>query len=1049
MTGTYVFPASYAQQRLWFLTQLDPDAPAHHVNAVIDLPDTDHERCTHALWEIVRRHETLRTALTTEDGTLVQVVHAHLPVTLHHTDLTHLPPDQAEHHFHTLARADARTPFTLDEAPLWRARLVRLPGPAPDRQRPVHRLVLIVHHAVFDARSATNFVTELHELHDAHTHGRPPRLPDLPVQYADYADWQRRHLADGVLDRQLTYWRDRLSGLPADTGLPTDRPRPPVRGHDGAEHHLHLPADLVDALDNLARGHGATLFMVLLAALKALIARHARTHDIAVGTPVAGRDLPEVQPLIGMFINTLVLRTDLSGDPAFTDLLARVRTTVLDALDHADLPFDRLVEALQPERDPSRTPLHQIGFNLLPMSGRGQFANGTTQLDLSFDVIRTADGAGVWIAYSTDLYDPATVERLATAYRLILTAVAADPASPLSRLPLLTPEQRDQLLTTWNDTAAPYPDRCLHDLVTDQAARTPDAVAVRTPDGAHLTYADLDTRAHTLARHLRRLGVRPESRVALCLPRTPDLIVALLAVLKAGGCYVPLDAAYPPDRLAYLLADSGTDLLLTTSHLLDRLPAARPPELLIDHLDHAAHPPTTAAEGPLPEVTPAHLAYLIYTSGSTGRPKGVEVPHCGVVNLITDVTRRLGATSALLATSLSFDIAALEIFTPLLSGGTLHLAPDDAARTPKELRRAAEHADLVQLTPSVAGLVHADLPHGIPHLILGGEPLPTDLATRLHELTADLWNFYGPTETTIWSTAWQVPPAPPTMLIGTPLANTTAHIVDDHLQPVPVGVPGELLLGGAGVTRGYHGRPALTAERFVPDPFGPPGARLYRTGDLARRRTDGTIECLGRLDHQVKIRGVRIEPDEIAAVLSEHPAIRHAAVTVRDDAPGGRGLVAYVTTHNAGGGSDAAGEWRAHLRARLPEAMIPAAFVHLDTLPVLPSGKLDRAALPPPAPDTGHGAGHIPPRTPIEETLAAIWADLLGRPRVGATDDFFALGGHSLLAVRLVERVNDELGVDLPLRLIFDATTVEEQALAVLHRQLTDADLLDLLEEDR
>ncbi|MFG3438648.1 amino acid adenylation domain-containing protein [Nonomuraea sp. NPDC047897] len=1042
MTGTYVFPASYAQQRLWFLTQLDPDAPVHHVNAVIELPDTDRDRCAHALREIVRRHETLRTALTTEDGALVQVVHADLPVTLQHTDLTHLPPEEAERRFHGIARADARTPFRLDRAPLWRAHLVRLPAPA-DPRRPAHRLVLVVHHAVFDARSATNLVTELHELHDAHARGRPPRLPDLPIQYADYADWQRRHLEGGVLAEQLAYWRDRLAGLPADTGLPTDRPRPPARGHDGAEHHLHLPADLVDALEALARRHGATLFMVLLAALKAVIARHARTRDVAVGSPVAGRDLPEVQPLIGMFINTLVLRTDLSGDPAFTELLARVRATVLDALDHADIPFDRLVEALQPRRDPSRTPLHQVGFNLLPMRERGRFANGTAQLDLSFDVVRTADGAGVWIEYATDLYDPATVERLATAYRLVLTAVAADPALPLSRLPLLTPEQRHWLLTAGNDTAAPYPDRCLHDLVADRAAGTPDAAAVRTADGAHLSYAELDTRAGALARRLRRLGVRPESRVAVCLPRTPDLVVALLAVLKAGGCYVPLDAAYPPDRLAHLLDDSGAGLLVTCSGLLDRLPAARPTALVVDH------PPPDPDPGPddepLPHLTPGHLAYLIYTSGSTGRPKGVEVPHRGVVNLVTDVARRLGPASALLATSLSFDIAALEIFTPLLSGGTLLLAPDDASRSPKELRRAAEHADLVQLTPSVAGLVHADLPRGVPHLILGGEPLPTELAARLHEVTPDLWNFYGPTETTIWSTAWRVPPEPRVMLIGTPLANTTAHIVDDHLEPVPVGVPGELLIGGDGVTRGYHGRPGLTAETFVPDPFGPPGGRLYRTGDLARRRPDGTIECLGRVDHQVKIRGVRIEPDEVAAALAEHPAVRHAAVTVRDDAPGGRGLVAYLTTHD--GRPAAAGEWRAHLRARLPEAMIPAAFVHLDALPVLPSGKLDRAALPPPAPDAG--PGHVPPRTPLEEALAAVWADLLGLPRVGATDDFFALGGHSLLAVRLIGRINDELDVDLPLRLVFDAPTVEEQALAVLHRQLTDADLLELLEEDR
>jgi acyl-CoA synthetase (AMP-forming)/AMP-acid ligase II/acyl carrier protein len=461
-----------------------------------------------------------------------------------------------------------------------------------------------------------------------------------------------------------------------------------------------------------------------------------------------------------------------------------------------------------------------------------------------------------------------------------------------------------------------------------------------------------------------------------------------------------------------------------------------------------------------------HLAYLIYTSGSTGRPKGVQVPHRGVVNLVTDVIRRLGGGDTLLMTSLSFDIAALEIFTPLLSGGTLLLAPEDAARTPKEIRRAAEHADLVQLTPSVAGLAAEHQPAGLPRAILGGEPLPLDVARRMLQVTEELWNFYGPTETTIWSTAYRVPDGVTTMLIGTPVANTTAYVVDRDLRPVPVGVAGELLLGGAGVTRGYHGRAGLTAERFVPDPFGGGGGRLYRTGDLVRWRADGSLEYLERLDDQVKVRGVRIELGEVAAVLGEHPLVGRAVVAVRDDAPGGRGLVAYVVPAQSADGSDdggiedreaeavvrparehAAGVLRAHLRARLPEAMMPAAFVLVDDFPVLPSGKLDRAALPPPEPGPA-AAAFVPPRTPMEETLAAIWADLLGRDRIGASDDFFALGGHSLLVVRLVGRITDEFGVELPLRRCFDATTVEDQALAVLEHSLTEADLLELLEDE-
>ncbi|MCK2217013.1 amino acid adenylation domain-containing protein [Actinomadura sp. ATCC 31491] len=1030
----YAFPASFAQERLWFLARLDPGAPAYHINAVMELPErVDPGRCERMLGELVRRHESLRTALAVEDGSLVQLVQVELPVALASTDLRDLPPERAEADFRALALELARRPFALERAPLWRAHLVRMPVGGP-------RLVFVVHHAVFDARSATNLAAELRELDEAEAEGRPARLPELPVQYADYAAWQREHLAGGVLADQLGHWRERLAGLPTDLGLPADRPRPAVRGHAGAEHHLALPAALVAELEALGRRRGATLFMVLLAGLKALLSRWAGQEDVVVGTPVAGRDLPEFEPVLGMFVNTLVLRTDLGGDPSFGELLDRVRETVLDALDHADVPFDRLVEALQPVRDTSRTPLYQVGFNLLPMSSRGQFPNGTAQLDLNVDVVRTGDGAGVYVEYSTDLFDEGSVARLAGAYRLVLEAAAADPAARLSELPLMTAAERHELLTGWNDTAAPFPERTLHELVAEQAARTPGAVAVRAPDGAELTYAELDARTGELAGRLAAAGVRAGSCVALCLPRGLPQVVALLAVLRAGGCYLPLDAAYPAERLAYLLADSEAALLLTDSALRDRLPPERPPELLLDRLPDRRGGP--APEPPPLSGRPGDLAYLIYTSGSTGRPKGVQVPHRGVVNLVTDVIRRLGGGDVLFMTSLSFDIAALEIFTPLLSGGTLVIAPEDAARTPKELRRAAEGVDLVQLTPSVAGLAAGHLPAGLPRMILGGEPLPLDLAARLLTVTDELWNFYGPTETTIWSTAYRVPHSPATMLIGRPVANTTAYVVDQHLRPVPVGVPGELLLGGAGVTRGYHHRPALTAERFVPDPFGPPGARLYRTGDLARRHPDGTLEYLGRLDHQVKIRGVRIEPDEIAAVLAEHPHVHHAVVTHRPDTPAGPGLVAYTI------GTTDETTLRAHLRARLPETMIPAAFVPLTTLPTLPSGKLDRAALPPPRAGTSAG-GHVPPRTPMEETIAGIWADLLGRERVGVRDDFFALGGHSLLVVRLIGRIGEAFGVELPLRRCFDATTVEEQALAVLEEGLTEAGLLELLEEER
>ncbi|MFC3544015.1 non-ribosomal peptide synthetase [Nonomuraea ferruginea] len=1030
MTGTYVLPASYAQERLWFLARLDPDAPAHHVNAVIELPGrSDPERCLDALRQVVRRHETLRTSLATEDGDLVQVVRVDLPVTLPCTDLRGLPPERAEREFCALALAEARRPFALDRPPLWRARLVRMSDE-------LQRIVLVVHHAVFDARSGVVFTSELKEIHDALGQGREPDLPELPIQYADYAAWQREHLAGGVLAGQLGYWRERLAGLPGDTGLPTDRPRPATRGHAGDEYARTLPGDLVDALEELARRRGATLFMVLLAGFKALLARYGGQDDVVVGSPVAGRDLPEFEPVIGMFVNTLVLRTDLSGDPSFDELLDRVRGTVLEALDHADVPFDRLVEALRPARDPSRTPLYQVGFNLLPMDTRGQFPNGTAQHDLGLDVVRTPSGAGLYFEYSTELYDADTVARMAEAYRLVLEAAVADPGIRVSRLPLMTPERERQLLTGWNATAAPYPAGTLHELVAEQAARTPDEVALRDLAGGTLTYAELDERVRALAGRLAAAGVGAETCVALCLPRDAELVVALLAVLRAGGHYLPLDPAYPAERLSYILADSGARLLITTSRLAGDLPADRPPVFLLDRPPEG--PPATPVR-----VGPDNLAYLIYTSGSTGRPKGVEVPHRGVVNLVTDVIRRVGGGSALLMTSLSFDIAALEIFTPLLSGGTLVVAPDDTSRVPRQAGRAAEGVDLVQLTPSVAGLVAGHLPPGLPRVILGGEPLPPDLAARLLKVAGELWNFYGPTETTIWSTAYRVPRDATTILIGTPVANTSVYVVDGGLCPVPVGVPGELLVGGVGVSRGYHGRAGLTGERFVPDPFGGGGGRLYRTGDLVRWCASGELEYLGRVDDQVKVRGVRVEPDEVAAVLGECPGVGRAVVVVRDDAPGGRGLVAYVQP-GAGSGVDP-GSLRGFLRARLPEAMIPAAFVTVEGFPVLPSGKLDRNALPPPHPDTA--PAFVPPATPAEETLAAIWSDLLGRDRVGARDDFFELGGHSLLVVRLIARISDELGVELPLRRCFDATTVEEQALAVLEHALgTD---LELLEEER
>ncbi|GAA3815490.1 hypothetical protein GCM10022226_40280 [Sphaerisporangium flaviroseum] len=1060
MTRRYVFPASFAQERLWFLSRLEPDVPVQNLNMRIDLPgDIDPGRLRQALGGVVERHEALRTALAVEDGDLVQIVEVELPVTLAVSDLTAGSGDREEA-FAELAAREAAAPFELGSAPLWRAHLVRV---AADDWR----LLLIAHHAVFDARSGDNLLAELMEIYDAIGRQRPPRLPDLPVQYADYAAWQRGRLGEGTLADLLGYWRRQLDGIPADLGLPRDRPRPARRSYAGAEYHVNLPADFAARVEALAKGRGVTLFMVLLAGFTAVLGRFAGRQDVVVGSPVSGRELPEVEPLIGMFVNMLVLRTGLHGDPAFTELLERVRTTVVDALDHAEVPFDRLVEALRPHRDPSTPPIYQVGFNLLPLTGRYQFSNGTAQLDLTMDVIKTEDGIGVWVEYSTELFDEETVARLVTAYRVLLEAAVADPGLRLSELPLMTEGQRRRLLVEANATDAWYPARPLHELIAEQARRVPGATAVRTAEGTELTYAELDERSAALARALRARGVTDERCVAVYLPRDATLIVALLAVLRAGACYLPLDPAYPPERLKYILGDSGACLVLTRSDLRDRLPAERPPELLLDAFPGELEPPyeTGGPVQPLPEVSPDQLAYIIYTSGSTGRPKGVEVPHRGLVNLVTDVAREQGGGDVLLLTSLSFDIAALEIFTPLLSGGTLAVTPDEAVKTPKEVRGAAEKADLVQLTPSVAEMLLGELPHGLPQIICGGEPLPADLARRLLDITPRLWNFYGPTETTVWSTRMRITRDSGPVGIGGPVANTRVYVVDGGLRPVPVGVAGELLIGGVGLARGYLGRPDLTGERFVPDVFGGGGGRLYRTGDLVRWRGGGVLEFLGRLDDQVKVRGVRIELDEVAAVLGEHPLVRRAVVVVRDDAPGGRGLVAYVdwageragsapvgsptpspadawvgegagsaavggptrSTLDASAGAgqpEVAARLREHVRARLPEAMVPAAYVVVDRFPTLPSGKLDRAALPAPARERPERRPRVAPRTEQERALHAMWTELLDDEHIGVDDDFFALGGHSLLAMRLVTRLREAYGVNVPLRRCFETPTI-------------------------
>ncbi|SDH69973.1 non-ribosomal peptide synthetase [Nonomuraea jiangxiensis] len=1009
---------SDAQRRLWVVDQLDPGNPAYTLSwAYRIVGDLDAAALAAAFDALVDRHPILGYVIETRDGEPRQAPGPTRP-TLRVETMSAAEAD-------AVARDEARFAFDLSAGPLTRARLVRVASEARE-----HRLILTLHHILADRWSVAILFRDLFRLYA----GEP--LPALPVAYADHVAQQEDR---PTRERDLDYWRKALDGLPDVLDLPADRPRPPMQSNRGRRLLFELDGTLAAGLRDLAAGRRATPFMVLVTALQALLARYTGQPDIPIGTPMSARPHPSLDQTVGLFLNTVVLRGDLSGDPTFIELVGRTRERTLAAFDHAGLPFETLVEELSSGRDLSRNPLFQVMLAYqntpeLPGDPRGlrlerlDVRPGTAMFDLDLIVEERQDGSLLCVLdYSTDLFDDDRAHRLAAHLRTLLSAAVANPDLRLSELPLMDPAELRNVLHDWNDTAIPYPDLGLHHLVAEQAARSPAAPAVEGQDGTCLTYAELESRANDLAAELRALAVGQETRVAVCLPRDPDVVAALLAVLKAGGCYVPLDPGYPQDRLEQIITDSGAALVITVTSLRDRLPSAVPLLLLDERTAGApqAGPPA------VPAFHPGQAAYLIYTSGSTGRAKGVVVPHRGLVSLLQDVRERPGLAPGarfLFLTSVSFDIAMIEIFGPLVTGGTVVLA---SATGIERVHDLIQRGDLhtVQATPSVLeGLLPA-LKHRVPRVISTGEALPGPLAARLLTVTDELWDLYGPTETTVWSTRRRVTDGRGGS-IGGPVANTATYVVDRDLRPVPVGVPGELLLGGTGVTRGYHGRAALTAERFIPDPFGPPGGRLYRTGDLARWCADGTLEYLGRLDDQVKVRGVRIELDEVAAVLNEHFLVRRAVVAVRDDAPGGRGLVAYVISTDpeddtgAENGSGAEGDLRAHLRARLPEAMIPAAFVFVPDFPVLPSGKLDRAALPPPARPTGEATRRIPPRTPAEHVLHAIWTELLERDDIGIEDDFFTLGGHSLLAMRLVVRLREAFGAEVTLRRCFATPTI-------------------------
>ncbi|WP_093750618.1 non-ribosomal peptide synthetase [Streptomyces sp. DvalAA-19] len=1044
-------PMSFAQRRLWFLDSLRPGTPDDLLPLALRVRgDLDEKALTGAFEAVLARHDVLRTRYPSVDGEPVAVVEPVVEVPWDHRDLRSLPPRERESRLTGLIAAELVRPLPLDTAPPLRLTLVRL----GDQE---HLLLIVVHHIAFDFFSWPVLTRELAAGYRARTGGGGAEPEPLPLQYADAAVQQAARLTGPRGERQLAYWRERLAGL-EPLELPADRPRPAI--WDGAADiaRFTVPAELAAKVDRLAREHRATRFMVLLAAFQATLGRLADRDDVAVGTPVSGRGRPPLGELIGLFVNSVVLRTSLTGSPSFAELLGRVRTDTLAALTHAELPFERVVTELAQRRDLSRNPLFQVSFQLLPLPEEPDYLPGLdaemvstpasgTAFDLALDLLSRSDGRiSGRMQYATALFDPDTAERIGAAFVTLLAAAVAEPDAPLARLTGgiegLPARERRRLLAQGNDTALDVPDVPWTELFARQVSRAPGAVAV-SGCGGSLTYGELDARADRLAHRLAAVGAGPGVPVGVFLERGPGLVTALLAVHRAGAVYLPLDPDYPPARIGYLLQDSGAGIIVSERALTGRLAdtgGGRTSEARTLLLDDDEVPGATGASGPRPphRTRPDELAYIFYTSGSTGQPKGVLVEHRSLTHFLAAMAGRLpigpGATF-LGITTVSFDPSLMELCLPLTTGARLLLADREQARDPQRMAALIDGAGtaLVQATPvTLRMLLDCGWRPGAGLDILsGGEKLHTDLAVRLADGGARVWDLYGPTETTVWSTTSRLDPR------GRPedwqlRGNTRLVLLDARGEPVAEGAVGEICIGGTGLGWGYHGRPAQSAEAFVPDPFADrPGARLYRTGDLARRRSDGSLEILGRADHQVKIRGHRIEPGEIESALLALGHIRAVVVRAVPHPDGDQRLAAYLVLKEAAEAA-AHDELRTALLATLPDYMVPEAFVPLEALPRTPNGKVDRRALPPVA-DWGAvgGSTGAPPRTDRERAVAAVWEDVLGIREIGVDHDFFELGGHSLLATRVSVRLRSALGIDVPVRALFEHPTVAALAAAL------------------
>ncbi|MEW6735405.1 MAG: amino acid adenylation domain-containing protein, partial [Acidobacteriota bacterium] len=1029
-------PLSFSQQRLWFLHHLNPDSSAYNIPAAVSIKGSlNVSALMQSFNEIITRHEILRTVFSNNKDGAIQIIQPTRSGFIPLLNLRELSTTKQQAEVWRLAVEEAQRPFNLTKGPLLRVKLLCL-----DKEEYV--LLVTMHHIISDGWSITIFINELALLYKAFVQGKPSPLSRLPIQYADFAQWQRKWLQGEVLTKQLTYWHEQLGGELPVLALPTDRPRPVIQTFRGATKPLTVSQTLSGDLQQLSRYQGVTLFMTLLGAFQTLLYRYSGQSNIVVGTPIANRQWKELEGLIGFFVNTLVIRTDFTGEPRFCEILKQVREVALGAYAHQDIPFEKLVEELQPQRNLSYSPLFQVSFALqnislptIELTGLTldslEIDSSTAKFDLVLAMQETPQGLQAIAEYNVDLFDETTIDRMLSHFTVLLKSIVIDPEQTVTRFQLLTTTEQQQLLVQWNSTYQEYPqDKCIQELFEEQVIRTPDQIAVVFEE-QELSYQELNRRGNQLAHYLRGIGVGAEVIVGICMERSPEMIVAIIAVHKAGGAYLPLDPDYPLERLTYMLDDSQVQVLLTQARLLEKLPTQDKQTICLD--TQWVEIARESIENPINIVSADNLAYVIYTSGSTGRPKGVMIRHRGLINLAlteVDILRVTPQSRLLQFASLNFDASVFEIFVGLITGARLYLRRKEQMLSGLQFAEWLQKEQIsIMLLPStlLAMLPTERLPQ-LQTVISGGEACTRQVAARWcgSEKGRQFLNAYGPTEVTVCATITEIKDSEK-ITIGKPISNMEVYILDKYMQPLPVGVSGELYIGGAGLARGYLRQAAITAEKFVPHPFtNIAGARLYKTGDIGHYLLNGDIVFDGRIDQQVKVRGYRIELGEIEAVLAECAGVRECVVIMREEEPNDKRLIAYLVAVE--GVTLSQLELRDQLRQKLPEYMLPATLVILDNLPSTPNGKIDRNRLPAPDRSQVETTNFVAPTTELEQTIADIWKEVLKVEKVSIYDNFFDIGGHSLLMIQIYNRLSTQLSQTLSMIEIFKYPTINSLA---------------------